>query len=190
MARKDNVGAVRVEGGGRGGGGLPRWLLPLLALLALLVLLVLLLRGCGDDEETTSSTTPPAATQPAGGPGGGAGDLTAEGSSLLGQDDLSGRVGQTATGTGVKVVKVVGQQGFWVGRSETDRVYVEYGAKAGTAEAGAEFKPKVGDTVDLTGEVRPAPEQPGRTLKVEADDEALITQQGAFLNADTVTATS
>ena len=174
----------------------------LLLLLAALLLLGLLIAGLvlaasdDDDDKASKSKTATQQTQ-AGGSGdeatGGAaapaegGSLTVAGQSILPPPgDLADRVGEQAEGKAVKVVRVAGQQGFWVGTSLDERVYVEYGAKAGVAEEGAEFKPKVGDTVDLTAEVRPAPEQPGRTLKIPAAEEDIIKEQGVFLNAETV----
>jgi len=62
------------------------------------------------------------------------------------------------------VQSVVEDEGFWVGSSALDRVYVEYGGDVGADETQG-FAPEVGDTVDLTGELRPAPADPGKTLK-------------------------
>lgn len=182
------------DGGGRKKGWLP-WLLGLLALLLVGGLLIALLSG-GDDEDKAAKTqttqtqadaTADQATPAGGATDGDAGTLTVAGTSLLPPPgDLTQYVGETATGENVVVQSVAGQQGFWVGTSEQDRVYVEYGAKAGGTEEGAAFKPQVGQKVNLEGPVRPAPEQPGRTLRVPVADEKLIKQQGAYINADRV----
>ena len=179
-------------------GGWWKWLLLLLLLIAAIALLVALLSGDDDEDESGSAGATATQTQPAGGTPstnpeatatGDGGTLTTEGTSLLPvPDDLSQYVGQDAEGEGVVVQKVNGQQGFWVGSSPEDRVYVEFGAKAGGTEAGAEFKPTVGQKVDLTGPVRPAPDEPGRVLRVAGADEDLVSQQGAYINADTVEA--
>jgi hypothetical protein len=171
------------------------WLLWLLGLLALLLLALALIALLGGDDkkdkaDKASQSSGQSADKAASGGGAAAGGtLTAGGASLLPPpSDLSDRVGDSAEGKGVTVQAVAGQQGFWVGTSKKERVYVEYGAKAGGTEKGAAFKPKVGQKVNLTGPIRPAPEQPGRTLKVSVADEKLIKQQGAFINADRVEA--
>jgi len=192
--RRGSVGAVSVGGDDRKKGGWWKWLLLLLLLLAAILLLVSLLGGDDDDAKDSASTqsaqtTPAASEEAAGGTAGEGGTLTAEGQSLLPVPaDLSDRVGQSAEGRDIVVQKVAGQQGFWVGPSAEERVYVEYGAKAGGTEEGAEFKPEVGQKVNLTGEIRPAPAEPGRVLKIEGADEDLVKSQGAYINADTVEA--
>jgi hypothetical protein len=196
-------GSVSVGDGGRKRGGWWWWLLGLLALLLVLALLLGLFSGGDDDEAgqgaggtTAQTTATTGGTDGGAAAGGGAQDgaaggatLTVEGESLLPvPGDLSGFVGRTAQGRGVEVQSVPGEQGFFVGTSEEDSVYVEYGARAGEREPGAEFRPEVGQRVDVTGEVRPAPDEPGRTLGVAGADEQRIARQGAFVNADSVTA--
>lgn len=70
--------------------------------------------------------------------------------------------------------------------SEADRVYVEFGGDVGEDETAADFRPAVGDRVNLEGELRPAPEDPGRTLRLERTDAQVVEQQGAFVNAANV----
>ena len=41
--------------------------------------------------------------------------------------------------------------------------------------------------VDLQGPVRPAPEDAEKTLKLSAADAAFVEEQGAYVNAETVT---
>ncbi len=105
-------------------------------------------------------------------------------------DDLSGFVGDDAQCTGVVVQSVVDDDGFWVGTSQSDRVYVEYGGDVGETEEGSSFVPAVGDRVDLSGPIRPAPQNPGRTLRLRQADNDLVRRQGAYVNADTAEAAS
>lgn len=178
--------------------GLLPLLLGLLLLAAIIVALLLLLNG-GDDDKTSgsgASTTDSAQTTPqedsatsAGGAG--AGTLVAKGQSLLPtppQDAGQTLAGERAQGKGVEVVDVVEGEGFWVGTSMQERVYVELGGDVGQDEQAAQrYEPKVGDKVDLEGEVRPAPAEPGQTLKIKkAADAKLVKQQGVFVNATDV----
>lgn len=186
--RNSQVGARSVGDGGNRRGGWWKWLLLLLLLVALVILLISLLGG-NDKKKSSSSATTTTQSQSAQAGSASAGKLTAGGTSLLPvPSDLSTYVGSDATGQNVVVQKVDGQQGFWVGNSMRDRVYVEYGAKAGGTEQGAAFKPTVGQRVDLRGPIRPAPAEPGRVLKIAGADEDLVKQQGAYINADTVRA--
>ncbi|MDA0180569.1 hypothetical protein OJ997_09720 [Solirubrobacter phytolaccae] len=179
----------------RAGGGWLKWLLPLLALLLVLVL-VLAMRLGGDDDASTSgdrSTATAAATATseasAGTSDAGAATLTAGDRPLRGDDaeSLTAAVGQQAEGTGATVLSVVSGTGFWVGSSDADRVFVEYGSTVGTDES-QPYKPKVGDVVALSGEVRPAPADPAQTLKLGAPDAEQVKAQGAYINAQDVQA--
>ena len=174
--------------------GFPWWLLALLAIA--LIALVLLLRACGDDEDGGSGAaqpTPPAETQvpqEAAPAGGGAGSLTAGGQALLPATQagaLEDLVGEDATGERVRVQEVVQDEGFFVGTSEEDRVYVEYGGDVGETEEGSEsYEPAVGDEVNLSGPVRPAPAEPEQTLNLDAADARVVSDQGIYVNAETV----
>lgn len=173
-------------------GGWLWWLLGLLALALLAILLISLLGGDDEQQATPNSaaqSTPEPSTgagqAPAGGAG--AGTLTARDESLLPvpAGGLADFETETATGEGVTVQSVVEDEGFWVGSSEQDRVYVEYGGDVGADEAQG-FEPEVGDKVDLTGEVRPAPQDPARTLNLGDQDAQQVSRQGAYVNADTV----
>lgn len=174
---KRGRGAYAVgDGRGRKRGGWLWWLLGLLALAALALLLISLLGG--DDEKQASA------------PGAGAKNtLTAEGRALRGNapDTLKGAIGQQATGSANKVLSVASGTGFWVGASNSDRTFVEYGSAVGGNE-NQTYKPKVGDVVDLRGEVRPAPADPQQTLKLDATDAEQLKAQGAYVNATRVTA--
>lgn len=88
-----------------------------------------------------------------GGTGTGASDgqLLAGGTSVLplqsATADLSQYAGQDATSKGVSVQSVPADEGFWVGSSEADRVWVQL--TGGAAESG--YTVKVGDKVDFEG---------------------------------------
>jgi len=104
---------------------------------------------------------------------------------------LKSLVGKTATADDVVVQSVVQNaenpdtlEGFWVGSSAKDRVYVEWGGDVGQAEA--DYRPKVGEHVRLTGPVRPAPKNPASALRLDADEAQLVRSQGGFVNADDV----
>jgi hypothetical protein len=166
-------GARRVERDRRGGG--LRKLLPLLLALLLAALLAILLISLlgGDDDGDGGSD---------------AGQLSAGGAQLLPPPPggLSGEVGKTATGKNVLVQSVNGNEGFFVGSSTKDRVYVEWGGDIGQDEA-SRFQPKEGDKVNLTGPVQAAGAEQLSKLKLSAEDRELVRSQGAFVNADRVT---
>jgi hypothetical protein len=170
MPETDRRGARRVEGT-RGGGR--RKLLPLLLgllLAALLAVLLISLIGGGDDSG-----------------GSDAGRLNAGGTQLLPPPagGLSGQVGETVTGKDVAVQAVNGNEGFFVGSSTTDRVYVEWGGDVGEDEA-SKFQPQEGDKVNLTGPLQAAGPVQLRKLKLSEAEARLVRSQGAFVNADRV----
>jgi len=180
------------QGARAAGGGGPRrkrgaWLWWLLGLLALLLLGAVLLGLLGGDDKQSSADKQAAqkTAAPSTGAAAGAGSLTAGGTNLLPvpSGGLAKYEGQAATGTDVTVQSVVKDEGFWVGSSKQDRVYVEYGGDVGTDENRG-FEPKVGDRVDLTGPVRPAPANPAQTLNLPTEDARLVSQQGAYINAE------
>ena len=173
------------------------WLWALLGLLvvALVAALALGLFDGDDDGGQTAGQGPGAAEQQsAGGTATDAGgSMTAGGTSILPPPGggLAEYVGQDATGKSLVVESVVRNaqdndtlEGFWVGSSQQDRVYVEWGGTVGTSEA--DYTPEVGEKVDLTGPVRPAPENPETALKLNAADAELVRSQGGFVNADEV----
>jgi len=169
MPRTDRSGARRVEG--RSGGGL-RKLLPLLGLLLAILLAVLLISLIGGDDDNSSSDT---------------GQLTAGNASLLPPPagGLSAQVGETATGKDALVQSVNGNEGFFVGSSTKDRVYIEWGGDIGENEA-SQFQPQQGDKVNLTGPLQTAGPEQLRKLKLSEADAQLVRSQGAFVNADRV----
>lgn len=97
--------------------------------------------------------TDPSGPPPAGAGTGGEDVLTADGTALLpvasvaGADGaLTSTVGKTATAQGALVQSVPADEGFWVGTSEADRIWVQLN---GTDESG--YIVKQGDRVDFTG---------------------------------------
>lgn len=193
----ESTGAVAAGGGERGGRKRrrPGWLVPLLALLALLVLallLFLLLRGGDDDKaEKAKAGGKPVPTQtPASIGRTGSGDLVAGGKNLLPvaqAGDLKSTVGKPAVGTAVAVQEVVKGQGFWIGSSAKDRVYVEFGGDVGSDEQpGTDVGIVTGDRVNVTGEVRPAPQDPAKALNLDERSAKLVEREGIFLNAKKV----
>jgi len=62
--------------------------------------------------------------------------------------DLSKYVGQQAQARGVSVLSVPADEGFWVGTSETDRVWVQIVGKGESP-----YQVKAGDKVDFTAKV-------------------------------------
>jgi hypothetical protein len=109
-------------------------------------------------EPTTPEATP--TPEPTSGAGAGAAVLTAGGTALLpladavGADgDLSQYVGQSAKGREAPVQSVPADEGFWVGDSKSDRVWVQLIGKAGESD----YQVQKGDKVDLDGEVVKTP---------------------------------
>ena len=168
------------------------WLLGLLALAAIVALVVGLVGG-DDHGKNAQDPAGQAGNATAGGATSTAGSMTAGGMKLLPvpSGGLRDAAGQNAVGRDVVVQSVVKDQqnpdqlnGFWVGSSAQDRVYVEWGGDVGPDEA--DYRPKVGEKVNVTGPVRPAPRNPERALNLSAADAKLVRTQGAFVNADEV----
>jgi hypothetical protein len=197
-ATDDDRTGARAVGGGPPAKHRPGWLWWLLGLLAVALIAALLIGLLGGDDSENAQN--PAAqngqsestTAVAGSEASGA--LTAGGTNLLPvpTSGLGDTVGEVAQGRDVVVQSVVtGQEnpdaleGFWVGSSQQDRVYVEWGGDVGANEA--DYLPKVDEKVNLTGPVRAAPQDPAQTLNLSSDDAQLVRSQGAYVNADEVT---
>lgn len=191
--RRSSVAVGDDDGGKKSRGFLPL----VLGLLALLVIAIVIgfVSCSGDDGKktasapgTTSSTpSTPSTSTPTTATPTDAGTLTAASKSLLEPDatPIKDQIGEDADGTDLKVLSL-SENGFFVGTDETDRQYVEFGGKVGVDEPGSD-RPQVGDTVVLRGPVRPAPEDPEATLKLSSADAAFVKEQGAYVNAETVT---
>jgi len=201
--RRTTSGAVTSEPAGRR--RRMGWLWALLGLLAAALIAALALGLFdGDDGGQTAGQGQTAAEQQGAGAGSGqeatgatatdaGGSMTASGTSILPPPDggLGDYVGQDATGESVVVQSVVRNaqdndtlEGFWVGSSAQERVYVEWGGTVGSNEA--DYIPEVGEKVNLTGPVRPAPENPETALKLNAADAEFVRTHGGFVNADDV----
>ncbi len=186
----------------------PGWLIPLLLLLGLALLALLLwafLHGRSTDHKTktaapaagTSASPSPAPspgpstgavvtpTAPTGaGAGSATGRLLAGGQPVLplsgaGAVGVLGRfTGQTATAETVPVQSVPADEGFWVGTSTTDRVWVQL---AGAGESGYTVKP--GARVSFTaGKVVPTgPAFAGQVGVSAAEGAAQLTAQGQHI---------
>jgi hypothetical protein len=108
--------------------------------------------------------------------------VTAAGANLLGAAtaDLATHDGQAAAGRAVKVQSVPADEGFWVGASEQDRLWVQLTGTGGESD----YKVKEGDTIDFTGTVTKAAEgfaaKAGVTAAEGADQ---LTQQGYHISA-------
>ena len=102
------------------------------------------------------SSAVPSSTAPTGGSAAGGQVVTADGRSVLalaaGTDAaaaLGGLAGQPVTATGVQVLSVPADEGFWLGTSETERVWVQLTGEAGESP----YQVQEGDLVDLEGTV-------------------------------------
>ena len=171
----------------RGRRGTPWWLWLLIAL-AIVALLLIGLTQCGGGNDPNAgstgsgaSATPTDAAAPApgsapapnatagSGAGAGNGSVTVDGAAVssVGQvagpgGDLTSAVGKTVTARGVVVQSVPADEGFWLGPSETDRVWVQLG---GTGESG--YVVRQGDRVEFTGRV--VANDPGFAARVGVD---------------------
>ena len=204
--RTSGTGARAADGGG--GGRKKRGLLPLLlGLLALAAIAALLIGLLGGDDESSqpasdqggssaqSDSAAEGGSTAQGGSGGGgdAGTLAAGGAAVLpsAAADIGQHAGERAEGKAVVVQSVVQNaedpdalEGFWVGASEQDRVYIEWGGDVGANEA--TYQPKVGEKVDLSGPVKAAPEKAERVLNLSPADARIVKEQGAYVNAEDV----
>jgi hypothetical protein len=198
-------GATPVGGGDRGSGR-KRGLLLGASLLAVLLLAALLLSQCGgsddpaDGTESAGSTSSSAASSPANdsaasgtsatpssrAAAAGSGQIvTADGQSVLdvvAQSDaataLGGLAGQAVTGTGVQVLSVPADEGFWVGSSDQQRVWVQLTGEAGESP----YQVTEGDTVDFEGAVVAHDQSFAGSVGVdEANGATQLTSQGSHL---------
>ena len=184
-----------------------KWLLPLLLGLLAVIALLLLLSQCGDDDSEKSGSpspttaaptaTTPTATTPSGAAGDGetdgagtdgtgtvaAGTVAAGGANLLEAGTtaatMTAQNGQQAVGRAVRVLSVPADEGFWVGSSEQDRVWVQLTDLAG--ESG--YKVKEGDSIDFTGTVTAAAKDFAGKVGVTADEGAeQLTSQAHYVS--------
>ena len=151
----------------------------------------------GESEGGAGGAAPDASAAPeasagadagAGAAGGGA-SLTANGEDLLAAaagGSLADRAGQAVTGT-AKVESVVSDEGFWVGNSAKDRVFVFLTPEARQSQGESGFQVEAGQTVQLEGALTALQESPEVAEGVEAAEGAdQLTQQAAFVQAQSV----
>jgi hypothetical protein len=125
----------------------------------------------------------------AAGGGGAATSLTAGEQDLLGLTaggSLTAAVGQPVTGAAT-VESVVSDEGFWVGRSVAERVFVFLTPQARRSSGESGFQVEAGQTVQLQGTAVAIGDLPDALDGVSADEglEQLRTQ-GALVRADRV----
>ena len=159
---------------GKGRSKKKRVLLVLAAVVAVVLVVLLLMTLLGGDKKKSAAPAP--------------GTLTADGQPLVPTppSGLGRLAGHEAKGTAVVIQSVNGNEGFFVGPTVADRVYIEWGGDVGENEASS-FQPKVGETVDLHGPVQKASRSELKRLALPRDAEELVEEQGGFVNAETVT---
>jgi hypothetical protein len=179
-------------------GGVPPWIAALLVAVGLIIAAVVLSLIIGQDlqigpepeftigvPETTAPTaaTAPAPTAPpAPAP---AGTLIAGEDSILPipPGGLAPYVGRTVRGEGVAVYSVVADEGFWVGTSDVDRIYVIY------QTGGFESPPDVdaGQRVSFVGALHPSTGELAPQFRLtEAEGLGLLQSQGYYISTANV----
>lgn len=129
---------------------------------------------------TSGNAGTSAAATPAGPAAGTPGSVTAGSQSLVeaaGSADpataLAALSGQPVTATAVQVLSVPADEGFWVGTSDADRIWVQL---TGSGESG--YQVAAGDTVDFTGTLIAHDATFAGTVGVDdAEGAALLTTQ-------------
>ena len=141
----------------------------------------------GESSESSEAESSPSESSAAGGAGaaGGGGQLVSGQQDLLqlvaggsAATALAEFAGQPATATGVQVLSVPADEGFWVGSSDTERVWVQLTGGAGESP----YQVQEGDTVDFEGTVVAHDEAFAAEVGVdEANGAAQLTEQGHHL---------
>ena len=134
----------------------------------------------------SGSAAPGSSAAPSGGTGGGP-VVTADGQSVLalaaGPDSaaaLAGLAGQPVTVTGARLLAVPADEGFWLGTSETERIWVQLTGEAGESP----YQVQEGDVVDFEGMVvEHEAAFPGEVGVDDAEGAQQLTEQGAHLTA-------
>lgn len=143
--------------------------------------------GSADADSDASGSSSDASASGADGAGAGSGAgpiVTADGESVLevaAEADpaaLTGLVDQPATGTRAEVLSVPADEGFWVGTSDEERVWVQLTGEAGESP----YQVKEGDSVDFEGTVVAHDETFAEEVGVDAAEGAeQLNAQGAHL---------
>lgn len=136
----------------------------------------------------STATSAPATSAPAGGAAQPGSIVTADSRSVLelaaATDPAAGlaaATGQAATGSAVQVLTVPADEGFWVGTSDAERVWVQLAGVAGESP----YTVQEGDTVDFTGTV--VTHDAGFAEQVGVDDAegaAQLTGQAGHIEAE------
>lgn len=196
--RADYAERDRAAGTAVGRKGVPWWLWALLGLLLLGALLFFLYRSRGDTGAgvqgtgteqtggtgTTGGTDTTGDTGTTGGTGSGeVGTLVAAGQWILpgaADGELAQYAEDDATATSVQVQSVVADEGFWVGPSEDDRVFVHLITEG---ESGPDVA--AGDMVSFTGTMKENPADAAGTFGVTDEEGAsLLEQQGSHVEVN------
>jgi hypothetical protein len=174
----------------------PKWLLPLVLGIALLLVLGFLLSRCSSDDDSDAadmSTAPvtavvsaapstDAATAPAPVGAGQKGTVVAAGVDLLAAAtaaNLKEHDGQQTVGQTVRVRSVPADEGFWVGTSDTDRLWVQLTGTRGESD----YKVEEGDDVDFAGSVKPATASFAAEVGLtSAEGAGQLTEQGYYIS--------
>ncbi len=138
--------------------------------------------GSDQSGSASGSGSATASGAPAGGAAGAGPIVTGDGRSVLelaaasdAAGALAGVTGQPATGTGAQVLSVPADEGFWVGTSDTQRVWVQLTGDAGESP----YQVQEGDRVDFEGTV--VAHDAGFATEVgvgDADGAAQLAEQG------------
>jgi len=153
--------------------------------------------GGADDSgaASTSSTAPGGSGSASGGSGGGTGGSGGSGSGSAGASLRSGSTpllpvpstglasfaGRTATGTSAVVQSVVSDEGFWVGPSEQDRVFVMLAVQGESPQ-----QITAGQRLSFTGTVERLVRDPASFGVEPAEGAKQLSSQGAYVVADEV----
>lgn len=200
--------AKRTDSRGQASAGI----LTAVAVIGLIVLLVISIRsydsdsgaGTGGTSATTDQTgsgsrserSPDAggatATTGAAGataaPGAGSA-LTAGSRSLLPvppREELASLTGNEVVGRGAPVQAVVADEGFWVGTSATDRIFVFLTPAARGTAGESPFTVQPGQRADLTGTLRALSGEPNSLGVDDAEGASTLRSQGHYVEARSV----
>jgi hypothetical protein len=150
--------------------GVPWWAWLLLAILAIVLIWWAVEAFSGDDadEEMAPPATDAAVVDTApvaapGSPDGAAGERITDIGALLDAEDPTALVGREVRLEDVRVLEMVGDATFWVGRGANDRMFVILDEQIPSPPPDVEGRVNVnaGQTVDIMGAVRASGDLPG-----------------------------
>ena len=167
---------------------LPWALLGLLVLTLLGAALLAKAAGGSDSASRTSAQGGDAGASSAQGGGAPEGALSAGGQDLLKLrgGSIGSLDGQRASGT-AKVESVVADEGFWVGTSPADRVFVFLTPEARQSAGESGFQVEAGQTVSLEGTIKPSSAEFAQAAGVaDGEGSRQLVQQGGYVEATEV----